>query len=126
MSDAYLPSGRPSGRQRFNGLGALHAITHEIVTVTNDPDINSESVVTLLEKLAKKFTDLPITIVLDNARYQRNALVMAEAERLHVTILRVANRFAPPQPHRTVREICQSGVFAWPVLPDIRPVPEGD
>ena len=40
VSDAYLPSGRPSGRQRFNVLGALHAITHEIVTVTNDPDID--------------------------------------------------------------------------------------
>ena len=26
----------PSGRQRFNVLGALNAITHELVTVTND------------------------------------------------------------------------------------------
>ncbi len=85
LTRIFLPT--PSGRQRFNVLGALHAITHEIVTVTNDTYINSESVVTLLEKLAKKFTDLPITIVLDNARYQRNAFVMAEAERLHVTLL---------------------------------------
>jgi transposase len=68
-------------------LGALHAITHEIITVTNDTYINSESVVTLFGKLAKKFTDLPITVVLDNARYQRNAFVMAEAERLHITLL---------------------------------------
>jgi hypothetical protein len=34
----------PSGRQRFNGLGALHAITHEGITVTNFTDINAESV----------------------------------------------------------------------------------
>ena len=87
VSNAYLPPRRPSGRQRFNVLGALHAITHEIITVTNDKYINSESVVALLEKLAKKFTDLPITLVLDNARYQRNAFVMAEAERLHITLL---------------------------------------
>ena len=26
----------PAGRQRFNVLGALNAITHELVTVTND------------------------------------------------------------------------------------------
>jgi hypothetical protein len=25
----------PSGRQRFNVLGALNAITHEVITVTN-------------------------------------------------------------------------------------------
>jgi len=81
----FLPT--PSGRQRFNVLGALHVITHEIVTVTNDSYINSESVITLFGKLAKKFTDLPITVVLDNARYQRNAFVMAEAVRLHVTLL---------------------------------------
>ena len=84
VSNAYLPPRRPSGRQRFNVLGALHAITHEIITVTNDTYINSESVVTLF---GKKFTDLPITVVLDNAPYQRNAFVMAEAERLHVTLL---------------------------------------
>ena len=73
----------PSGRQRFNVLGALH----EVITVTNDTYINSESVVTLLNELVKRFTDLPITLVLDNARYQRNAYVMAEAERLGITWL---------------------------------------
>ena len=26
----------PSGRQRFNVLGALNAITHDLITVTND------------------------------------------------------------------------------------------
>ena len=120
----FLPT--PSGRQRFNGLGALHAITHEIITVTNDSSMNSESVVALLEKLAKKFTDLPITLVLDNARYQRNAFVMAEAERLHITLLRVANLFAPPQFTRTLMEICQSRVFARTVLPDIRSIQKGE
>ena len=77
----------PSGRRQFNGLGALHAITHAVVTVTNYTSINSGSVVTLLHKLAAQFTTLPITLVLDNARYQRNAYVMAEAERLKITLL---------------------------------------
>ena len=77
----------PSGRQRFNVLGALHAITHEVVTVTNTTYINSESVVALLRQLAQQFTDHPITLVLDNARYQRNHYVMAEAERLRITLM---------------------------------------
>jgi len=34
----------PSGRQRFHGLGALHAITHEVITVTNFTYIKAESV----------------------------------------------------------------------------------
>ena len=85
LTRVLLPT--PSGRQRFNVLGALHAVTHEVITVTNDTYINSESVVTLLNQLVKRFTDLPITLVLDNARYQRNAYVMAEAERLGITLL---------------------------------------
>ena len=85
LTRVLLPT--PSGRQRFNVLGALHAVTHEVITVTNDTYINSESVVTLLNELVKRFTDLPITLVLDNARYQRNAYVMAEAERLGITLL---------------------------------------
>ncbi|MCL4352639.1 MAG: transposase [Firmicutes bacterium] len=73
----------PSGRKRFNVLGALHAV----ITVTSDTYINSDSVVTLLKNLAERFTDLPITLVLDNARYQRNVYVMSEAERLGITLL---------------------------------------
>jgi len=34
----------PAGRQRFNVLGALNAITHELITVTNTTYINAESV----------------------------------------------------------------------------------
>jgi hypothetical protein len=33
----------PSGRQRFNVLGALNAITHEMITFTNDTYITSQS-----------------------------------------------------------------------------------
>ena len=40
----------PSGRKRFNVLGALNSITHEVITVTNDSYINAESVCQLLHK----------------------------------------------------------------------------
>ena len=42
----------PSGRQRFNVLGALNAVTKEVVTVVNSTYINSISVCELLYKLA--------------------------------------------------------------------------
>ena len=35
----------PSGRKRFNVLGALNAVTHELITVTNDTYINAQSFV---------------------------------------------------------------------------------
>lgn len=76
----------PSGRQRFNVLGALNAITHEMITVTNDTYITAESVCALLEKLAALKLKVPITIFLDNARYQRCALVMEKAKSLQIEL----------------------------------------
>jgi transposase len=65
----------PAGRKRFNVLGALNAVTHEIITVTNQTYINAQSVCELLVKIATMYIDVPITIVLDNARYQQCELV---------------------------------------------------
>jgi hypothetical protein len=42
----------PSGRKRFNVLGALNAITHEVILVTNDTYITATQVCELLEKIA--------------------------------------------------------------------------
>jgi hypothetical protein len=41
----------PSGRQRFHVLGALNAITYEVLTVTKLTYSNAASVCQLLEKL---------------------------------------------------------------------------
>jgi transposase len=76
-----------SGRQRFNVLGALNAVTHELITVTNDDYINSTSVCELLRKIAGLGLGLPITLVLDNARYQKCALVMNLAQDLDIELL---------------------------------------
>ena len=65
----------PAGRNRFNVLGALNAITHELILVFNDTYINAESVCDLLRKIADHYVGLPITIILDNARYQKCKLV---------------------------------------------------
>ena len=82
----FIPS--PSGRNRYNVLGALNAITKDIVTVNDDEYINGNSVCTLLAKLAAgKRNGVPITIVLDNAKYQRCAEVEKCAKRLKIELL---------------------------------------
>lgn len=77
----------PAGRQRFNVLGALNAITHELVTVTNDTYINAESVCQLLRDIAALGLGVPITLVLDNARYQKCRLVWTLAQELDIELL---------------------------------------
>lgn len=81
----------PAGRQRFNVLGALNALTHELMTITNTSYINSDSVCELLVKIAEASTGVPITVVLDNARYQRCKKVQEYAESLGIELL-----FLPP------------------------------
>ena len=76
-----------SGRQRFNVLGAWNAVTRELIAVTNTTVVNTETMCELLRKIAAMGLAGPIILVLDNARYQRNALVQALAEQLSMTLL---------------------------------------
>ncbi len=76
-----------SGRQRFNVLGAWNAVTRELIAVTNTTVVNTETMCELLRKIAALGLTGPITLVLDNARYQRNAVVQALAEQLGITLL---------------------------------------
>jgi transposase len=77
----------PAGRKRFNVLGALNAVTHELITVVNDSYINSHSVADLLHKLAALRLNIPITLVLDNARYQKCTYIKELAASLHIELL---------------------------------------
>ncbi len=76
-----------SGRQRYNVLGALNAVTHELVTEVNTTYITATSVCALLHKIASRGMSVPITLVLDNARYQRCALVTDAAKALGIELL---------------------------------------
>lgn len=76
-----------SGRQRFNVLGAWNAVTRELVAVTNTTVVNTETMCELLRKIAALGLTGPITLVLDNARYQRNAVVQSLAESLGIELL---------------------------------------
>ena len=77
----------PSGRKRFNVLGALNAVTHELITVTNDTYINAQSFCELLRRISRLDSGVPITLVLDNARYQKCKLVWELAESLDIELL---------------------------------------
>jgi len=76
----------PAGRQRFNVLGALNAITHELITVTNTTYITATEVCALLHQLAALNLGVPITLFLDNARYQKCAIVTALAAELQIEL----------------------------------------
>jgi transposase len=81
----------PSGRQRFNVLGALNAITHQVFTITNPTYITSVQVCELLTPLAALGLRVPLIIVLDNAQYQRCRKVLEHAASLGIELL-----FLPP------------------------------
>lgn len=77
----------PAGRKRFNVLGALNAVTHELITVCNETYINAESVCELLRKIADMHPGIPVTLILDNARYQKCKIVWELAESLNIELL---------------------------------------
>jgi len=81
----FIPS--PSGRKRFNVLGALNALTKEVVAIANETYINAQSVCELLLQIARRCGAKPVTIILDNARYQRCALVQGFAANLGIELL---------------------------------------
>ena len=72
-------------------LGALNAVTHDVLTVTNDTYITSVQVCQLLTQLAVYAAGRPLTVVLDNARYQRCRLVESHAAQWGLELL-----FLPP------------------------------
>jgi transposase len=76
-----------SGRQRYNVLGAWNAITRQLLAVTNTTVVNTETMCELLRQLAAQNLVGPITLVLDNARYQRNQVVEALAAQLGLRLL---------------------------------------
>jgi len=76
-----------SGRQRFNVLGALDAVTHEWIWLGNDTYITAQSVCELRRRLAGAVGGAPVSLILDNARYQRCAAVQELAQSLGIELI---------------------------------------
>jgi transposase len=77
----------PAGRNRLNVLGALNAVNKEVVSVINETFVNSDTVRELLYKLRCLHQDTPMTLVLDNAKYQRCYYVISYARELDIELL---------------------------------------
>ena len=65
----------------------MNFVSKKIETVANDSYITSVQVVELMEKLAARYVGKPISLVLDNARYQHCALVITKAAELGIELL---------------------------------------
>jgi transposase len=77
----------PIGRQRYHVLGALDAVSRQIHIFTNETYITSVSVCALLSQGSTFYgKGSPITIFLDNARYQRCELVKTQAQLLGIEL----------------------------------------
>lgn len=77
-----------SGRRRYNVLGSINAITHDLHCICNETYINALCVCDLLKQIREKCKDNnPITIVLDNAKYQRCNLVRQHADNMNIELL---------------------------------------
>lgn len=77
-----------SGRRRYNVLAALDAVSHRLVQVCNHGYINAASVCQLLRAVAAgAVPGVPLTLVLDNARYQKCAAVQDLARQLGIELM---------------------------------------
>jgi transposase len=82
----FMPT--PSGRNRYNVLGAIHAVTHHLITLCNETYINANVICELLLEIRKTHIgEIPVTLVMDNAKYQRCSVVMELAEKLKIELL---------------------------------------
>jgi transposase len=80
-----------AGRNRINVLGAVDAVSKEVTTLINATYINADTIVDFLRQLKCKYAELPLFIVMDNARYQHCNLVKEAAQALDITLV-----FLPP------------------------------
>ena len=76
-----------SGRTRINVLGAYDPIKNKLTKIVNRTYINSSTVIELLKKIKAAYVRTPITIVLDNARYQRCKAVTEKADELGIELM---------------------------------------
>ena len=75
------------GRQRYSVLGAVESHSHEILSVSTEGTVNAALVMELLNKIRQAHPATPITIIFDNARYQRCKEVASHAASRDIELL---------------------------------------
>lgn len=85
----YLKTG--AGRNRFNLLGCVDPFSLDIIQSHSMVYVDAEQTKAFLEKVRRESGDIPVSIVLDNARYQHCQAVKDKAAELGITLI-----FLPP------------------------------
>jgi transposase len=85
FSRVFVPAA--SGRVRINILGAYDPIRNELIRIINRTYITSTTICEMLIKIKEQYKSIPVSIVLDNARYQKCALVAEKARELGIHLL---------------------------------------
>jgi len=75
------------GRQRYSVLGAVDSHSKEIISLRTAGNINAQSVCDLLDLIAARHSGQCLTLIMDNARYQRCELVKLKAAALDIELL---------------------------------------
>ena len=76
-----------SGRQRYSVLGAVETRDHDFVSVRTTGSVNAATVIELIGKIDEAYPGEEITLVMDNARYQRNRAVTDIATSVGIELL---------------------------------------
>lgn len=76
-----------SGRQRYSVLGAVETRDHDFISVRTTGSVNAETICELISKIDLSYPGEEITLVMDNARYQRNQKVTEIAESFGIDLL---------------------------------------
>lgn len=85
----YLPTG--AGRNRFNLLGAIDPFSMDLIQSHSMVYVDADQVKAFLEKVRNQSRDIPVSVVLDNARYQHCQAVKEKAAQLGIDLI-----FLPP------------------------------
>ena len=84
----------PPGRQRYSVLGAIDSHTHELITVRTAGTISADNVTALLDLIREKHPLVPVTLVMDNARYFPGREIICFRESEERSILRTGETCA--------------------------------
>ena len=85
----FLKTG--AGRNRFNLLGCIDPFTFDLISIHSMMYVDADRTKTFLEKVREASGSIPVSVVLDNARYQHCRAVMAKAAELDIELI-----FLPP------------------------------
>jgi transposase len=77
----------PSGRQRYNVLGAIDSHSKELISVRSTENTDAGTVSELFYQIRKRYPYDPVTVVMDNARYQRCKFAQKAADDYQIEIL---------------------------------------